>query len=227
MSPALGLARNPFEAWPDDQLWRVCRLSDADAARLVADRVTFVVGRSGMGKTTLLLAAGAWAAARDQAASLQRAAPGVLPPAPAAGWWLLDETQVWDRAALRAAILPAAAAGLTVVAATHRPQAAWLRPELQAATRRLDGGLSTARLAALVAACYAASQVPAERFPGAPRTLVAWRRAARGNVEIALRLGYEMFEDLPRPRALTPRDVAAAARRLHQDSPELWQAARE
>lgn len=140
-----------------------------------------------------------------------------MPSPPADGWWLLDEAQWASGPELVAVVARAVAAGVRVVLTSHVDLRRCLRRAgLEPVTWRLRGLRDDAAVAELVR-----SRIHPEGFclgPGAARRL---RTIAAGNIEVILRLCYEIVEDRNPPGLVSPADVERAATRLRTDCPAL------
>ncbi len=221
-------ASNPFEARVGDDCLAVFDLPPRLVDLLAGDcRLGQLVGASGMGKSTHL-----WAIARHLTAAgtsvtserLNRGEPA--PPLPAADCWLLDEAQWLSDSALVALVSAALSAGRRLWLGTHCDHRRVLRRlGVRLETVPLRGLRRPAELAELVGRYLAAAAVP-RAMPLTGPGLRRWWRASGGNVGAALRLGYELAEDLPSGAPVTAAAVDAAARRLRQEAPAVldWRA---
>ncbi len=206
------MSGNPFEA--SEEPPAEFALPDEVLASLSAGvRCLLFWGAGGMGKTTHLEAL----AARLEASGLNcvRHHAGAGDAAPDGAWWLLDEAQFWPAGRLRRRVLAALADGRRVALASHLPHLLALRgcgPVRFKLARLGEAG----ELAALVGPRLRAAGLTVE-----PAALVRWLRLCGGNREAALRLGYELIEDLGARREVTVAEVEAAARRLRAEAPEV------
>jgi hypothetical protein len=212
--------RNPFEAPERAALDQVFALPAAVRAAVESGaRCLQFVGACGQGKTTHLLALAAWLSARGEAAAYDLIGLDGAAQRPVRGWWLVDESQRWSRARLRAEVGGALAGGLRVALGTHRShrraltgvvavESFWLRALDEQAMRHLLGRY----LAAAGREPDALGLSPA----GARRL----NRACRGRVEWILRTAYELCEDGAPPAG--EAQVDAALRRLRRDAPTLF-----
>ncbi|MCC7491717.1 MAG: hypothetical protein IT204_05195 [Fimbriimonadaceae bacterium] len=209
---------NPFEIWtggPPADFGLPAGLVNA----LVAGcRAVQIVGGSGLGKTTHLLALQRWATASGQPAAYHRLDPQQPPPAPPrSGWWLLDETQLLPDRTVRGLLAQARSAGLGLACATHRRH--WFLAGV--VTWRLPGLGDAAALASLLGSYLLRAGQP-HRTPWDPAVLRQWRQLSAGNVELTIRLAYELWEDRGSLDQLTAAELHAAAGRLQAEAPDLW-----
>lgn len=217
MRPELGLRANPF-ALPAESEAPLHPLPEPVATALDAGaRILVVVGANGMGKTTLLRILAAQAASRGESVHHQRCEPDRPPDPPPADWWLLDETQFVPPRTLRALVEAALAEGRRVVLATHVRHDHELRG-LPRVTVRLNGLRTDAELITMIAGYL--TRAGAADIPITAPAASAWRRIAGGNREAAVRLGYEILEDLDRRRPIRADDVRQARDQLRRDAPE-------
>jgi hypothetical protein len=174
-------------------------------------RRLLIWGLNGMGKTRCLTAWAEWAG--------ESVAPVRAParPDPDAAWWLLDEAQHLPDHELRAALVAAGARGQGIVLASHVRHRSALRG-LDFRIVRLRGLADDAALRAVLASYLGPAGV---RWELQPDAVAAWRRLAGGNVRAALRLGYELFEELGIAATVSVDEVAAAAEVLRRDAPEV------
>jgi len=205
------VAANPFEA-SDPAAGGPYRppRSFIEAWRAGRQRV-LLWGANGMGKSRALEAWAAWA---EQAERPVRA-PGW--PSAEASWWLLDEAQHHPGGQLRRAVIEALERGQGVAIASH-VRHRWALRGLDFAVLPLRGLADDAALTRLVQDYLQPGGVDWELRPDG---IAAWRRVTGGNVRAALRLGYELYEELGRSASITPAAVTLAAATLAREAPDV------
>lgn len=207
---------NPFEELSPAALARVFEWAP-QARRFLEGEADclHVVGDCGMGKTTLLEqmrhrldADGVPAPYRcvpvDGQLDLGQAAGGAV--------LLLDETDRLRRRALSEVLELLRRGGSRAVLAGHRPQLREVRrASLSALYLELRPLRSPDEVVRLLEARIAlATGHDHHGCRPTPRAAQALLHHSRGNIQRCLELGYEIFEDLERPRAIEVADVEAA-----------------
>ncbi len=211
---------NPFEELSPAALARVYEWP-AEALRFVAGEADclHVVGDCGMGKTAVLRQIEHRLAAEGVAASYA-CVPihGRFDVAELEGEAvvLLDETDRLSRRDLGRALTTLRDAGCRAALAGHRSQLREIRRAGFAPEYLELGPLgSAAKVAdvfeARVALAASTGECPCRLTPEAAEAL---RQHSGGNIERCLEIGYEVFEDLDRLRAIEVADVEAAAASL-------------
>jgi len=211
---------NPFEPLAAHRLATVFQWPE-QALRFASGHgdCLHVLGACGMGKTAVLCMLQAAFAAQGVDASYLTVplddASAVQPP-PVARVVLLDEADRLSLPAFRDAVTFLRGQGCRLAVSAHRSRLAPLRRAgydcLRLRLRRVrDLAVVERLLHDRIALAVGSADHP---FSLSAETCAAFRRASRGNVERILHLGYEVFEDLKRPRAIAPDDVARAAAAL-------------
>lgn len=214
---ALPFSDNPFESLAPAALARIYEWP-SEARRFVAGEghCLHVVGDCGMGKTTVLeqirheltlegVATSYTCVPLDGRLDIGEPEHG--------GAVLLDETDRLRRRTLAAALGVLRERECRAVLASHRPQQRAIRRAgfrlLYLELRPLGSAADVTRLfARRVALAAGTEEHPCRLSPQAAEALL---RHSRGNIQRCLELGYEVFEDLERPRAIDARDVETAA----------------
>lgn len=209
-SPAPKAVGNPFETVDPDTAPYLPPAPLREAWEAGCRRL-LLCGANGMGKSSALAAWGTWAAQ----AQLPVRAP--RQPSPGAPWWLLDEAQRHRESALRDAVLAAAARGQGIAIASHLHHRWALRglgfTVVKLSPLRTDEALATVLQAYLD---HAGVEWAIEAS-----ALTLWRRLCGGSIRAALKLGYELYEDLGAVAGVAAADVDRAAGRLRADAPDV------
>lgn len=214
------LTDNPFEPISADQLGATYRWPPEALCFLEGPAdCLHIVGAAGMGKTALLLQIQHRLADQGVQAPytcISLDAPIDVEAVPLGPLTLLDEADRLNARSLGRLLGRLRDAGHRAAIASHRDQRreirrarlSWVHLELtplrcsEDAARLLDDRISLA------------VGTRQHQFPLGAGAAEAVLRASGGNIERCLQLGYEVLEDLDRPRPITAADVRTAAEAL-------------
>jgi len=216
------LRDNPFEGLTTDALAPIYEWPE-EAVRFLEGHADclHVTGDCGMGKTTLLQQIEC--SIRNQGESVTYTCiplDGAIDLAEACSGTvaLLDETDRLDSPALRDLLTALWDGGHKPVVAGHKKQLREIRragfAPLYIQLRAAASSKALARIfTQRIDVAAGDPDHPYELTPEATRALL---HHCRGNVERCLQIGYEVFEDLDSPRAISATDIATAAADLDQ-----------
>jgi hypothetical protein len=211
---------NPFESISPERLAAIYRWPAEATAFLEGEAdCLHIVGDAGMGKTALLLQIQSRLDAEGTAAPYTCFPPEkaidteAVPMGPVT---LLDETDRLTAEQLGGLLARAYEGGHQAALASHRDQRRQIkRARLSCLYLRLAPLRWPNEVAHLLNdRIVLATGTPHHEYPLEFGTARALLRHSRGNIERCLQLGYEIFEDIERPRPITTEDVAAAAESL-------------
>jgi len=213
------LTPNPFEPLPPESLARIYEWPE-EALRFLAGEgdCLHIVGECGMGKTALLgqirhrlghegIEAPYTCVPLDRRFGVEGIEFGPVT--------LIDETDRLPKRVLGELLGKTKVLNVRIVLASHRNQ---LRTIHRAGLRTLHLALKPLTSTEEVARVFS-DRVILAAGDDHPFTLAVGARDALlshsgGNIERCLQLGYEVFEDLDRPRPITAADIDAAAASL-------------
>lgn len=209
----LGYRFNPFQGLTREEFLLAFPLERPHAALLgEGHQVLQAVGGSGFGKTSLMLQLWHFLERAGEHPLYHYPSHPLHFPQPVAGlnrWLILDEANRLQKRAFVQAARAWVEEGIRIIIGSHMDHESWLMPHWTRKTiylsdgfnRRL-GGIAKNRLR------FAALSAPRHRF--SREALQEWCRLSAGSLEMARKIGYEIFLIKDLPAVIEPTHIQKA-----------------